>query len=1301
MMHSFVKHSIFTLRKLGWVVFVIVMFFSLLLLLLRYWLLPDIDRYRPDIAAAISQVAEQTISIERIDANWDGLRPYLRLHGVRVHDKYGNSVLILTELDGTLAWRSLLYGELLFREIKIERPVLSIRRDSEKVIHIAGVTLDQEEADNGFFNWLLQQRQLLVNDAEVYWLDEPRAAPVLYLKKVDLRMHNKEGHHYFGLRFIPPTELADPVDIRGDLTGESVNTLNQWRGRLFAQLNYVDLAALQTWLSFPGDLELGRGRGAFRAWMGIEGESVAYWKADVNLHETDMRWAKELPRLDLTHLRGRVGWKRNNDSIQPGDEWFAQQLSVAVENEVFTQPVNILWQRQEGEGEAPSENKLLVNTLDLGMVASLLSYLPMEPSWQQQVSELSPQGVIEHVQADWQGDWTRPSSFNVEGSFHNLAIQAFNKLPAVSGISGSVKLSEAGGTLHLDSDQASMNLSEPFNEPFEFDRLTTQLNWKVLPDQDTTLFEFKHISFANRYLSGTMHGRYHSGTSAQPGTIDVAGELAHAEVTYLNKYLTFLVDQEASQNWLNKALIAGRLEGTRFNIRGELSESASDLHNKLAFKLTTRMADTAVNLPEEWPNMTEIQADLSLQDNQLAMTISRAKLADIVMKDVRLQIADLRARQPILHLTGGVEGATQNIIDLIKKGSQHFHAVDFSQPGEVAGNGKLRLELAMPIKSYRDEERRLEFKGDYQFINNEIPLGQDLPALSKVNGLLAFTQSTLAIKNVTGQLTGEPITINSTALPNGGMRIMATGRANFDRLHSAKPDQPASTLQLWTQYMRGITDWSAVLDINKEGMDLSVESSLVGAASSLPEPFAKAAAEKVPLSLEKKFIDSEREVLRFRYGEVVTAEIQRVRAEDGTYLPTNGVMNFRTVPAELPKDTVTLVHGTIPVLEWDRWKALFDRHEEMAARSGQAGQGIKALLTDRVNFNLNIGRLDFLGSRFNEFVLDANKHGGQWHTAVVSKEVIGHIVWNSLKKEAFARLKKLVKPEAIPESDSVMKKKNPSKDWPSMDLYADEFYVGEKLLGKLVLVAHQQAEGWHIDQLQIAHADSSLMLQGVWQNRIAPFQMQADVELRAKSIGKFLARLGYPGRIARGKGEATGSLVWIGQPFSIDFPSLSGNLKLTAQHGQFTKFKPGMSKLLGIFDLKSIPRRLTLDFYDVFSQGFGFDDISGDVRINRGVAVTDELQIAGSAAYLTVSGKIDLVEETQALLVKMFPSLGLATPVAGIASMIANQSLKDPFDRVLFSEYIITGRWDKPVMKKSQDLQENKDTQSESKHNEN
>jgi uncharacterized protein YhdP len=63
-----------------------------------------------------------------------------------------------------------------------------------------------------------------------------------------------------------------------------------------------------------------------------------------------------------------------------------------------------------------------------------------------------------------------------------------------------------------------------------------------------------------------------------------------------------------------------------------------------------------------------------------------------------------------------------------------------------------------------------------------------------------------------------------------------------------------------------------------------------------------------------------------------------------------------------------------------------------------------------------------------------------------------------------------------------------------------------------------------------------------------------------------------------------------------------------------------------------------------------------------------------------MSGEVDLAAETQKLNVRVIPSLGLVTPVVGIASMIANQELKDPFDQVVSSEYNVTGTWADPLI---------------------
>ena len=100
-------------------------------------------------------------------------------------------------------------------------------------------------------------------------------------------------------------------------------------------------------------------------------------------------------------------------------------------------------------------------------------------------------------------------------------------------------------------------------------------------------------------------------------------------------------------------------------------------------------------------------------------------------------------------------------------------------------------------------------------------------------------------------------------------------------------------------------------------------------------------------------------------------------------------------------------------------------------------------------------------------------------------------------------------------------------------------------------------------------------------------------------------------------------LSWNGAPYDFDYPSLTGNIVLEAAKGQFVKLEPGIGKLLGILSLQSLPRRAALDFRDVFSDGYAFDEIVGAIKINRGIAsmeVDGEPQ-AGPDIPLNLDGK--------------------------------------------------------------------------------
>jgi uncharacterized protein YhdP len=181
--------------------------------------------------------------------------------------------------------------------------------------------------------------------------------------------------------------------------------------------------------------------------------------------------------------------------------------------------------------------------------------------------------------------------------------------------------------------------------------------------------------------------------------------------------------------------------------------------------------------------------------------------------------------------------------------------------------------------------------------------------------------------------------------------------------------------------------------------------------------------------------------------------------------------------------------------------------------------------------------------------------------------------------------------------------------------------------------------------------------------------------------------------VRRGTAKIEGSLAWLGSPQRIDYPTLSGNFVLDAAKGQFVKLEPGIGKLLGILSLQSLPRRISLDFRDIFSEGFAFDEIVGAIKVVKGVASTDNLRIIGPAARIGMSGQVDLAKETQALRVKVNPQLSdtvsvagalIGGPVAGIAAFLAQKLLKDPLDQIASYEYDVTGNWADPQVKKAE-----------------
>jgi uncharacterized protein YhdP len=144
--------------------------------------------------------------------------------------------------------------------------------------------------------------------------------------------------------------------------------------------------------------------------------------------------------------------------------------------------------------------------------------------------------------------------------------------------------------------------------------------------------------------------------------------------------------------------------------------------------------------------------------------------------------------------------------------------------------------------------------------------------------------------------------------------------------------------------------------------------------------------------------------------------------------------------------------------------------------------------------------------------------------------------------------------------------------------------------------------------------------------------------------------------------------------------------------------------VLGLISLNNLPRRLSLDFSDLFAKGFSFDEIDGSFVLDDGNAYTNDLFVNGPAALIEISGRIGLAEQDYDELVTVTPYVKTGLPLAGTLAggpavgavlLVAETLLEDrlgPLNRIARKQYSVTGPWSEPVIDKLETVPEDSGT---------
>ena len=1236
-------------RVVGWTLFVLYLLFAGTLLLLRYTILPKVADYRGDIEQIASKALGQRIAIGSIDADWQGLRPELLLGNVTVYDHDGRAALSLPVVEATVAWTSILVWTPRFYSLVFDRPRLEIRRDEAGRFHVAGIELHPAQAgDAGVAQWVLSQREIVVRDANVSWDDRLRGAPPLELHTLNFVLRNGLLGHRFAFKGKPAPELASALEVRGDLSGGDLLDWTAWSGQVYAELEYTDLAAWRRWIDYP--LDIRAGRGGVRVWLSLDGKSHSEATADVALSKVSLRIGRSTPVLELDYLRGRLG------ASQQAAKGFAvsgRKVTLRTETGIVIPPADfrVRWQLAEGDGPSPG-GELEADAVELAPLARLAEYFPFSPALRTRLAQSDPRGSVHNLKASWTGDADDPQRFDMRANFRGLALRAHERVPGIAGLTGRFEASDKGGTLVLGSERVSIELPGIVAEgETQLDSLAAQISWKSAPER----FEvaFNNLTLANADLAGTLYGSFVR-TPDAGGVLDLTGNFSRADGRAIYRYIPLL--PAAVADYLKASIRAGRSNDMRLRFKGPLSKFPFDSPDTGVFQIVAKVTDADFRYAEGWPQASGLSGDLIFESNGMRVLATKGSVSGAQASSVRASIPDLYHGDAHVLLDIRAEDQTADFLRFIAESPVTRHLDGMTEGMQAKGVGRLALQLDIPI----GKPDAFKLSGDYQVIDNEIRPDSDAPPFSHVNGQLQFTETGVTVRNLTSQLLGGPATLSVATRGDGTIAVNAQGTATAPQMLNFLGEN-------LLRHVSGAAAWQGTMTGGRgRPVTLVVQSQLVGIAADLPPPLGKQAVEPMTLRVERVIPPRSRsDSIQVSLGPSIEANFQR-RREGDKYVVVRGVISANQ-PAVLPEREGMWVTGSLPYADADRWRALFGGKDPTGSSLSSA-------------FDLKLSELDFAGRRLNDVALKAGTSGNVWIANVISRELAGEIAW---RPEGLGRLIARLKYFSMPEATPGTKDEAPPRDLPALDIIADKLILNGNDLGRLELVAVNKVLDWRIEKLVLTGPEGTLAADGAWQSwRLQPRVSFNITQLKVNDIGRYLERFGYPRTIKEGTATLKGNLTWAGSPQSIDYSTLTGHLDLSAENGQFLKAQPGAARLIGIL---STP--LTLDFRDLRDRGFAFADLSCGVDISNGNMTTRDFRMSGPSAQVTMSGKIDVNNETQDLHARVEPSVGESTslvvaavinPVWGLGALLLQKILKNPLGQVLTFEYHVTGTWSEP-----------------------
>ncbi|MGJ7509520.1 YhdP family protein [Variovorax sp. GT1P44] len=1335
---------------------------ALSVVVLHIWIVPRIGDYRVALEAQATRAIGVPVLIGSISAQSGGIFPTVELRDVVLQDAHQQAALRLERVVASVSPRSL--WKLSFEQLYIERPEVEVRRDALGKLHVAGLDMSTDTTGGGDgADWFFAQREVVVQGGTVRWTDDMRKTTPLPLTDVQFIARNGSRRHDMRIDATPPAGWGERFTVRAKfhqpLLSVRSGNWRTWGGEIYADLPYIDITRLGSYVQL--DARIREGSGGMRLWADVDDGRLTGAVTDLALVKIDASLAKGLEPLVLRAVTGRLAGKMTDQTL----EFSTTNLQFDTADGMRWPGGNLWFQRTPAKDRVAERGAFRADRLDLAALALIADRLPLDAPTRKHIEAYQPRGLVERIDASWQGPPGAPDKYQLRGRMSNFSIAsqpgehvetpaaeaarnatarsaarpavASNGAtatapaepppvpvgtPGVRGATIDFDANQAGGSAALSIAKGALDLPGVFEEPVvPIDQLSTQLQWKI--DGEAAQLQVSGLRFSNPDADGEAQASWHTSDPAvsrsagrYPGVLDLQGKLTRADGTRVYRYLPLHIPKH-TRDYVRDAVTKGTASTVDFKVRGDLHDMPFMDPKQGDFRIAARVADvTYAYVPPTsgakvaWPALSGLSGELVFERAGMLVRNARGRIVGapgIEVTRAEAQIPDMTHHAAQLKVDAQAKGP---INELLRAGAPLTGSAEPTLAAiRTTGNADYKLKLELPLAALD----KSKVQASVALADNEIQLSPQAPTLSQAKGTLNFTESGFSLAGVQARGLGGAMRIEGSGRfgdASQDLNFRVQGTATADGLRAARE---VDWLTRIAAKATGSTPYALNFSVRDGATEFLLTSTLQGLALQLPPPMTKAADESMALRVEKKVMPRDarapsapvvNDQISVDLGRVASVVYVRdISGNDAKVLRGGIGIGLAAGESAAPPDRGVFANLRFSRLDVGAWQSIFSAATGKPAEAAAVADGpdeMQAYLPTVIA--LRAQELVFGGRTLNNVVLGGTREGQVWRANLDATELSGYAEYRHAQAgRLFARLARLKIARSEATAVESLLDEQPST-LPALDIVVDDFELFGHRLGRAEIDAVNRGGAgreWRLNRLALTNPDATFTAQGSWATPPGTTaaagrdqrRTSMDFKLDITDAGGLLTRFGMKDVVRRGRGRLEGGVNWTGSPFSLDYPTLGGQLQINVESGQFLKADPGIAKLLGVLSLQALPRRLTLDFRDIFSEGFAFDFLRGDVKIDQGVASTNNLQMKGVNAAVLMDGSADIARETQNIRVVVVPEISAGTaalvatainPAIGIGTFLAQMVLSRPLIAAATQEFQIDGTWTDPKITK-------------------